>query len=116
MTSEQLKAACELAREWEFYATRFGIVDEVSNGRYSDEQLLALARALLALQAELERMRALADALADAANDAFPWVGVGRSGPSWGTEDTRQRNRNSCEAAESGLIRAIDAYRKESES
>lgn len=47
----------ELAKEWLFYDTRFGIVAEMHNGRWSDEQIAGMARRVLALLAELRERR-----------------------------------------------------------
>lgn len=48
-----------LAKELLFYADRFGIVAEVSNGRYTDAVLRDVAQAVVDLTAETERLHAV---------------------------------------------------------
>lgn len=61
--SDRAKAV-ELAREWLFYGRRFGVLCEIHNGVYSEEQLQTLASALIAadqrinaVEAEAQRLR-----------------------------------------------------------
>jgi len=61
--SDRAKAV-ELAREWLFYGSRFGVLCEIHNGVYSEDQLQALASALIAadqritvVEAEAQRLR-----------------------------------------------------------
>ncbi len=39
----------ERAREWMFYASHFGLLGEIVNGRWSSEQVTDMARTLLAV-------------------------------------------------------------------
>ncbi len=57
--------AVELAREWQFYATRFGILAEMHNGRYSEEQLKEFADQVIAIAEENAKMRAVVEFTAE---------------------------------------------------
>jgi hypothetical protein len=55
MSEEELE---QIATEWLFYDTRFGVVTEVVNGRWTRDQLVGMAAAALKLLAEVRRRRA----------------------------------------------------------
>jgi hypothetical protein len=60
------KTPVEIAKEWLFYAQRFGILAEVYNGVYSNEQLEAMARAVIELTEERDRLLKALDLLSEA--------------------------------------------------
>lgn len=51
------KPATEIAREWIFHSSRFGITAEILNGVYSNEDCARLAHAVVDMEREIASLR-----------------------------------------------------------
>ena len=90
-----------LATEWMFYASHFGLIAEILNGRWTSEQVTDMPRGVLMLISELRDLRARCDV--DARKPPSADRPTTEYLTLWQEQAERERKRNSADRAQIDL-------------